>query len=219
MGPILQFIPKIHTEGYKFIAIFLFLSFIGFRFNTAMGWILLILTIACTLFFRNPTRIAPDNASAILSAADGIITSITTLVPPKELDMGDEEVIRISTFLSVFDVHVNRIPIAGKIVKTHYHPGKFISAAMDKSSDENERQLLTIDTGTNRIGVAQIAGLIARRIVCDVKESQMVVSGERFGIIRFGSRVDIFLPKNYTILVKLGQRMVGGESVIAIPQV
>lgn len=217
MGPIFQSIPSIHAEGYKFILIFVVLSAIFFCFSSTLGWSFFLLSIACSIFFRDPERVAPSNQAAIISAADGTITSIATVKPPVELDMGDEEVTRVSTFLSVFDVHVNRIPVAGKIVKMHYHPGRFISAALDKSSDENERQLITIESGNTRVGVVQIAGLIARRIVCHVSEGEAVTAGERYGIIRFGSRVDLYIPKSYSIQALVGQRMVGGETVIALP--
>ena len=218
MGPILQFIPSIHAEGYRFILIFLSLSALFFLFSSTMGWLLLALTVACTLFFRDPSRVSPTNLSAVISAADGIVTAITSIKPPVELEMGDEEVTRVSTFLSVFDVHVNRIPVAGKIVKMHYHPGKFISAALDKSSDENERQLVTIEAGQQRFGVVQIAGLIARRIVCNLQVGETVVAGNRYGIIRFGSRVDLYIPKSHAVQVRVGQRMIGGETVVALPR-
>lgn len=216
MGPVFDSIPSIHAEGYRFIGIFLALALLCFLFSHTLGWILIVLTIACACFFRDPIRVTATT-DAVFSAADGTITSISTVVPPAELDMGQEELTRVSTFLSVFDVHVNRIPVTGKVVTTHYHPGKFVSAALDKSSDENERQLVTIETNNTKIGLVQIAGLIARRIVCHAHVGEDVSAGERYGIIRFGSRVDLYIPKTYTIEVLVGQRMIGGETIIARP--
>ncbi|MDF3047584.1 MAG: phosphatidylserine decarboxylase [Candidatus Midichloriaceae bacterium] len=213
---LLQYLPPIHKEGFLFIAIF-FIASIGLFFvSNSLGWIGIILTIWCVCFFRDPHRIAPLTQEAVVSPADGRIDNITKVKPPKELEMGEEELTRVSIFLSVFDVHVNRIPISGTIKKLYYHPGKFISATLDKASDLNERQSVLIETDNGKqIAIVQIAGLIARRIVCDLDENQSVKSGERFGIIRFGSRVDVFLPKGIEPKVVVGQYMIGGETIIA----
>jgi phosphatidylserine decarboxylase len=211
-----QYLPAIHKEGFLFIAIFLIVTVCLFFVSNTAGWIAILLTIWCVFFFRDPQRVVPLIPDAIVSPADGRVDNIAKATPPKELNMGNEELTRVSIFLSVFDVHVNRIPISGTVKHLHYHPGKFLSATLDKASDLNERQSILIETpGGDKIAVVQIAGLIARRIVCDLDENKAVKAGERFGIIRFGSRVDIFLPKGIEPKVSLGQYMIGGETVIA----
>ncbi len=213
---LLQYLPSIHKEGFLFIGIFLVVTICLFFVSNTAGWLALLLTIWCVCFFRDPERVAPLIEDAIISPADGIVDNIVKARPPKELEMGDEELIRVSIFLSVFDVHVNRIPISGVVKHLHYHPGKFISATLDKASDLNERQSIMIETSKgDKIALVQIAGLIARRIICDLDENKAVKAGERFGIIRFGSRVDIFLPKGVEPKVAMGQYMIGGETVIA----
>lgn len=215
----LKFIPPLHPEGYRFVLIGLALTFCGFWIRIPLGYLGLALTLACALFFRHPNRVTPDRfPDAVVSAADGIVTQIQSMKPPECLGLLDAEVIRVSTFLSVFDVHVNRVPFSGKVVRAQYYPGKFLNASLDKSSDENERQCLTFEHEGVRVGVVQIAGLIARRIVCDLAQGQTGVLGVPFGIIRFGSRVDLYLPKSYEVLVKVGQRMVGGETLVALPK-
>lgn len=213
---LLNYIPQIHKEGYVFIAIAILFTLIAFSFSKSIGIILLIITIWCITFFRDPERVTSPDEKLIVSAADGRVDKIVLVKPPAELNMGDDKVTRVSVFLSVFDVHVNRIPISGTVKVLNYHPGKFLSATLDKSSDVNERQSVLIETkdGTN-IAVVQIAGLIARRIVCDLDENQQVKAGERFGIIRFGSRVDLYIPKKLVVQVLEGQYMIGGETVIA----
>ena len=220
MYDLAKFIPPIHPEGYQYVGIFIGLAVISYLFFPNMFWVCILASLCCAAFFRDPERVSPDDPLAILSAADGIITSITTMLPPSELGFtSDEPVTRVSTFLSIFDAHVNRIPIAGTITATHYHAGAFISATLDKSSDENERQLLTIETkNKTKIGVVQIAGLIARRIICTSHVGDNVYAGQRYGIIRFGSRVDLYIPHHLTIKVKIGQKMVAGETVIALLQ-
>ncbi|NBO19539.1 MAG: phosphatidylserine decarboxylase [Proteobacteria bacterium] len=209
------FVP-IHAAGWPFIAIFAVGALLLSLMSSSLGWVGLILTAWCVYFFRDPARVTPIREGIIVSPGDGVVQKICSVVPPAELDMGTEERTRISIFLSVFDVHVNRIPIAGSISKMHYHAGKFFNAALDKASEENERQLIRITTPEGvHFGLVQIAGLVARRILCDLKEGQSVKTGERFGIIRFGSRVDIYLPSNFTPLVIVGQRAVGGETVLA----
>jgi phosphatidylserine decarboxylase len=167
-------------------------------------------------FFRDPPRVVPGRAGLIVSPADGVVSHVTEAVPPAELGLGAEPLTRVSVFLNVFDVHVNRSPIAGRVERIAYHPGKFLNASLDKASVDNERNGLVLALADGRrIGVVQIAGLIARRIVCNVREGQMLATGERFGLIRFGSRTDLFLPKGVAPLVAVGQRMIGGETVMA----
>lgn len=212
-----NYIPGIHKEGYLIILIFLIITLIFFRFSTIFGVIGVISTVWCICFFRDPERITPLGDSLIISPGDGLVQNISKAFPPTELKMPNEEMIRVSIFLSVFDVHVNRIPISGIIKEAHYRPGKFINASLDKASKDNERQSLFIKAkykNTN-IAVVQIAGLIARRIICDVNNGDEVVGGKRFGIIRFGSRVDVYIPKDVKLNVMIGQRSVGGETVIA----
>lgn len=211
------FLPiRIHPEGWRFIGIFTALSLALFYMAQPLGWLGLILTAWCAYFFRNPKRITPSQEGLMVSPADGVVCSIKTMPPPSEFDMGDAPHFRISIFLNVFDVHVNRIPIGGTIIKTIYHSGKFFNAATDKASDHNERNTLVIELvdGT-KIAVVQIAGLIARRILCNVKKGHSVETGSVYGLIRFGSRMDIYLPQSSYPLIIEGQRMIGGETVIA----
>jgi phosphatidylserine decarboxylase len=207
--------PPIHQEGYLFIAISciatLFLMWID------LGWFGIIITAWIVYFFRDPIRTVPQGEGLVVSPADGIVSLIEyNLNAPIELGLGEQKFNRISVFLNVFDVHVNRIPIAGKITKIHYRPGKFLSADMDKASEDNERNSLVIQTseGQNFVCV-QIAGLVARRIVCNIQEQQQMDIGERYGIIRFGSRVDLYLPADIYPQVVVGQRMIGGETIMA----
>ncbi|RYE06364.1 MAG: phosphatidylserine decarboxylase [Rickettsiaceae bacterium] len=211
-----DFSKIIHREGYIFIISFAAVTFLLASFSTALGWIGFTATMWCAYFFRNPERITPIDDNLVISPADGIVQSISESIPPAELGLGDELMTRISIFLNVFNVHVNRIPIAGKIRALHYNPGKFFNASLDKASIHNERQSVLLETksGHNVIFV-QIAGLVARRIVCDLEEGSEVRSGERYGIIRFGSRADVYLPLKTAILVSVGQTAIGGETVIA----
>lgn len=214
---IINYFPPVHKEGFIFIAIFAVITLLLFMLSkNNLGWIFVILTLWCISFFRNPERVTPVGEDLVVSAADGMVDQIVEALPPVELGMGDEPMTRVSVFLSVFDVHVNRIPVNGTIKALHYHPGQFISATLDKSSELNERQSVLIESKSGHdIALVQIAGLIARRIVCDLDEKQTVAAGERYGIIRFGSRVDIYLPKGVKPLVSLGQYMIGGETIIA----
>ncbi len=206
----------IHPAGWMFIAIFAIISLLLSFIDSFFGYIGLILTAWCVYFFRDPKRVTPMREGLIVSPADGVVQKIVKCTPPAELDLGAGERTRVSIFLNVFDVHVNRIPIEGSISRLHYHEGAFFNAALDKASEENERQSIKITMPDDQtIGVVQIAGLVARRILCDLKEGQSVKTGEKFGIIRFGSRVDIYLPPEATPLVIVGQRAVGGETVIA----
>ncbi len=207
---------RIHPAGWPFITAFALGSLLLMLLWAPLGWIGLVLTLWCIYFFRDPERVTPARPGLIISPGDGMVQKICTVVPPPALDLGEEPHTRISIFLNVFDVHVNRIPVAGIIRKLHYHPGLFLNANLDKASEDNERQLISIATDDGvKIGVVQIAGLVARRILCDLKEGQIVSAGERFGIIRFGSRVDVYLPASASLLVMAGQRSIGGETVLA----
>lgn len=215
-GLMKTFLAPIHNAGWPFIFVFLIVSFFLFAFSLTLGYLGLSLTGWCVYFFRNPRRVTPLDKGLIISPADGIVTKITNVPPPKELKWEKKSLTRISIFLNVFDVHVNRIPVDGTITKVLYYPGKFFNASLDKASEHNERNSLIIKTSTGQeILVVQIAGLIARRILCDVEEGQEVKAGETYGIIRFGSRVDIYLPEDVHAQVIEGQRMIGGETILA----
>ena len=205
----------IHPEGYLFIGIFALVSLVLFIIWRPLGWIGVVLTLWCVYFFRDPARVTPVRDGLVVAPADGKISSVALAVPPAELGLGSESVPRVSIFMSVFDVHVNRSPVSGEVERIVYRPGKFLSADLDKASEDNERNALVIRTPSGRYGVVQIAGLVARRIVCFVKEGQLVSTGERFGLIRFGSRVDVYLPAGTKPLVAVGQYALGGETVIA----
>ncbi len=205
-----------HKAGYPFILGGIVVAVLGLLFWHPLTWLGLIFTLFCLYFFRDPERVAPPRANVFLAPADGLVVSVEPAIPPLELGLPLTPLPRIAIFLSVLDVHVNRAPIAGTITRIAYHAGKFLSAADDKASDENERNSLTIKLASGQeIAVVQIAGLIARRIVCEVTEGQTLFAGERFGIIRFGSRTDLYLPAGTVPLVTAGQRMIGGETVIA----
>lgn len=207
---------RIHPEGWRFIGIFAVITVILFLISQTMGWLGIILTGWCAYFFRNPKRITPTQKGLVVSPADGTVCSIKKLVPPAEFGMGKGSTIRISIFLNVFDVHVNRIPIGGKIIKSIYQAGQFLNAGHDKASDHNERQSLVIQLSDKReIAVVQIAGLIARRIICNAIEGDSIETGAVYGLIRFGSRMDIYLPEGVYPLIIEGQRVIGGETVIA----
>jgi phosphatidylserine decarboxylase len=206
----------IHRDGWKFIAIFAAVSLVLAFVWAPLGWIGLILTLWCVYFFRDPPRVTPVRDGLVVSPADGLVVSVGPVAPPAELDMGTEPMMRIGIFLNVFDVHINRAPMPGTVARTHYHKGKFVNASFDKASDLNERNALriTTDAGVD-IAVVQIAGLVARRIHCDLTAGRRVRAGERFGIIRFGSRVDVYLPDGVQPLVAVGQTTIAGETVIA----
>lgn len=209
-------LAPVHSDGHKFVAIGAVLTLLFFMLWPPIGWLLAVLTAWVVYFFRDPARVTPVRDGLIVSAADGRISSIDKVRPPPELGLGPEERVRISTFLSVFDVHINRAPVTGRIVRSVYIPGAFLNAALDKASEENERRALVIETPSGaEIGVVQIAGLIARRIVTFSREGDSVAAGQRFGLIRFGSRVDVFLPPGRNAIVSVGQRAVGGETVFA----
>ena len=209
-------LAPVHPDGHKFVAVGAVLTLLFFMLWPPIGWLLAALTAWVVYFFRDPARVTPVRDGLVVSAADGRISSIDKVRPPPELGLGPEERVRISTFLSVFDVHINRAPVTGRIVRSVYIPGAFLNAALDKASEENERRALVIETpGGAEIGVVQIAGLIARRIVTFSREGDSVAAGQRFGLIRFGSRVDVFLPPGRSAIVSVGQRAVGGETVFA----
>lgn len=207
----------IHREGWRFIAVFAAVTVLFFWFGfQPIGWIGVVLTAWCAYFFRDPERVTPLVDGLVISPADGRVSAIETVVPPPELDLPREPMTRISIFMNVFDVHVNRSPISARISQLRYVPGLFVNAELDKASEDNERQALTLELkdGT-KIGVVQIAGLVARRIVKFVSEGESLQTGQRFGLIRFGSRVDVYLPKSIAPLACLGQRAVAGETVLA----
>jgi phosphatidylserine decarboxylase len=209
-------IPPIHPEGYPFIGGFALASLILFWLWTPLGWIGTVLTVWCALFFRDPVRVTPIREGIVVAPADGRVSLIMQALPPAELGLGDRPLPRISIFMNVFNCHVNRSPIAGRIDRIAYRPGKFINAELDKASEDNERNSLVISTQNyGRIGVIQIAGLVARRIVSFVREGQQIGAGERFGLIRFGSRLDVYLPEGTKALVSEGQTAVAGETILA----
>jgi phosphatidylserine decarboxylase len=205
-----------HKAGYPFILGGVVVALFGLVLWHPLAWLGLLFTLFCLYFFRDPERVLPPRENVFVAPADGLVVSIEPAVPPVELGLPPVPMMRVATFLSVLDVHVNRAPIAGTVAKIAYHPGLFLSAAEDKASDDNERNsmLLRLPTGQDVV-VVQIAGLIARRILCEVREGQVLGAGERFGIIRFGSRTDLYLPEGCTPLVAVGQRMIGGETVMA----
>ena len=209
-------LPNINKEGWKFFGIFAGITALLAMVWEPLGVIGLVCTVWCYYFFRDPERVTPEIKDVVVSPADGIVQMITKVKAPEELDMGDEEFTRVSVFMSVFNVQVNRAPAEGTIGKAVYVPGKFLNASLDKASKDNERQLLTIKTaGGREIVVVQIAGLVARRILCFAKPGDKYKAGERFGLIRFGSRLDVYLPAGVEPLVCVGQTMDAGETVMA----
>ncbi len=211
-----DFSKIIHREGYIFIVLFAAATFLFASFSQALGWIGFVSTLFCAYFFRNPDRLTPVDDNLVISPADGVVQMITHTPAPSELNMGDEEMLRISIFLNIFNVHVNRSPVSGTVKALHYNPGKFLNASLDKASTFNERQSVVIETeNKSKVICVQIAGLIARRIVCDLENGMNVKAGERYGIIRFGSRVDVYLPGKMIPLVQVGQTAIGGETVLA----
>lgn len=207
----------IHREGWRFIAIFAAVTLLFFWLGyVPLGWIGVVLTAWCAYFFRDPARVTPTTEGLVISPADGRVSAIETVIPPPELDLPREPMTRISIFMNVFDVHVNRSPMPARIAKLTYVPGLFVNAELDKASEDNERQALTLELNDGtKIGVVQIAGLIARRIVKFVNEGDKLEAGQRFGLIRFGSRVDVYLPSSVAPLACLGQRAIAGETVLA----
>lgn len=211
-----QALAPIHPDGWRFIAIAGVLTALLFWVWQPLGWTGAVATLWCAYFFRDPWRVTPMRPGLVMAPADGLVVSVADAVPPAELGLGGEPMQRIAIFLNVLDVHVNRMPMGGRIVKLAYHKGKFLNASLDKASEENERMAIRLATSEGiDIAVVQIAGLIARRIVCHVGESQEVTAGQRFGLIRFGSRTDLYLPRHWTVFAIRGQRVLGGETVVA----
>ena len=209
-------LAPVHRDGFKFIAIAGGLALVFLLVWPPLGWLLVLLALFIAYFFRDPDRVTPMRDGLIVSPADGKVSMIEKVRPPAELGLGDAERVRVSIFLSVLDVHINRAPIAGKIIRSLYIPGQFMNAALDKASEENERRALVIESPAGvQIGVVQIAGLIARRIVTFAHEGDTVGAGQRFGLIRFGSRVDVYLPGGHHALVAIGQLAIGGETILA----
>lgn len=210
------FIKPMHPEGRRFVAIFAAVTVVLFLIAPFLGWIGVGLTVWCYYFFRDPARTTPTRDGLIVSPADGVVSLIEKAVPPAELGMADAPLTRVSVFMNVFNCHVNRAPIAGKVAAVAYRPGKFFNASLDKASVDNERNSLCIEMDDGRqIAVVQIAGLVARRIVCFVNKDTALQTGERFGLIRFGSRLDVYLPDGVAPLVAVGQGMIAGETVLA----
>jgi phosphatidylserine decarboxylase precursor-related protein len=209
------FVP-VHRDGHKFIGIGALVTLVFFIIWPPLGWLAAILTLFIAYFFRDPERATPIRAGLIVAPADGRIIALGPRVPPKEMQLGDAPMTCVSIFLSIFDVHINRAPISGKLIRKVYTPGIFSNAASDTAGEDNERMALVIAAeGGEQVGVVQIAGLIARRIVTFPKEGEFIQAGERIGLIRFGSRVDVYMPLNRGILVGAGQRTVAGETVLA----
>lgn len=210
------FLKPMHPEGLKFVGIFAAVTLLLFLVTPVLGWIGVGLTVWCYYFFRDPVRVTPLREGLVISPADGIVSLIEKAVPPAELGMAADALTRVSVFMNVFNCHVNRNPIEGTVTAVAYRPGKFLNASLDKASDDNERNSLCVQVPDGRqIAVVQIAGLVARRIMCWTTEGQSLKTGERFGLIRFGSRLDVYLPDGVAPLVTVGQTMTAGETVLA----
>tara|TARA_B110000091_G_scaffold119212_1_gene128398 strand:- start:977 stop:1669 length:693 start_codon:yes stop_codon:yes gene_type:complete len=205
-----------HPEGRKFVAIFAVITALLWLVWEPLFWLGVGMTVWCYYFFRDPVRSVAQKSGLVLSPADGVVSLITKIVPPPEMLLGDKPLTRVSVFMNVFNCHVNRAPMAGEVIAITYHHGKFVNASLDKASEHNERNSITIEaTDESRVGVTQIAGLVARRIVCFTKVGSGLSVGERFGLIRFGSRLDVFLPEGIEPAVGLGQTAVAGETILA----
>jgi len=215
-----EFFPPTHREGRPFVLAGFIVALLGFTLvGDLVGWVGAVFTAFCLYFFRNPERRVPDDANVLVSPADGRVCDIQMAPWPLELSGdGNEQRIRISIFLSVLDVHVNRAPCAGRITRIAYVPGKMLNANLEKASTDNERNIICVEREDgDSVAFVQISGFVARRIICDVEEGDMLDAGQRFGIIRFGSRMDVYLPKDYAPVVGMGQMMLGGETIIARP--
>jgi phosphatidylserine decarboxylase len=206
----------IHRDGWKFIGVAAGITLLAFILWQPLGWICLLATAWCVYFFRDPARVTPIRSGLIVSPADGLVVSVGPALPPRELEMGDYPMMRVGIFLNIFDVHINRVPAESVVVDTRYRKGRFFNASLDKASELNERMAIRLRTVDGpEIAVVQIAGWVARRIVCRLTPGQAVHTGERLGLIRFGSRTDLYVPQSWAILVLEGQRVYGGETVIA----
>ena len=208
------FVP-VNREGYPFIAGFAVVTLLLGLFSTSLFWIGAILTAWCAYFFRDPVRVTPLDDRLVISPADGVVSAVGPAVPPRELGLGSGEMTRVSVFMNVFSCHVNRSPVRGKITRIEHRPGKFLTAELDKASQENERNGLVIESPNGVVACVQIAGLVARRIVCWAETGGNIGAGERIGLIRFGSRLDVFMPTDATVKVAVGQTAVAGETVMA----
>ena len=208
-------IVPVHKEGYPFVAAFFVASLVLGWIWDPLFWIGFVLTAWCAYFFRDPERLTPQDDDLVISPADGRVSAIAMVTPPAELELGDQPMLRISVFMNVFNCHVNRAPMRGRIARVAYRAGKFLNADLDKASQENERNGLVIESAHGPIGVVQIAGLVARRILCWSTMNDHLEAGERFGLIRFGSRLDVFLPEGAVPRVSLGQTAIAGETVLA----
>ena len=212
-----DYLPPINSAGYPFIILFALVAFILSLISDFLGWVGFILTLWCVYFFRDPERVIPKKTNVLISPADGkIVFSGLSKSPENLSDNKQLDLNKVSIFMNVFDVHVNRIPISGKVIWLKYIPGTFLNASLDKSSENNERMIVKVEVSKGVfVYVVQIAGLIARRIKCDLTENESVTMGQRYGLIRFGSRVDVYFPKNFNILVNKGQTSISGETIIA----
>jgi phosphatidylserine decarboxylase len=209
-------LAPIHPEGYPFVGVAALASLVLLWMWPSLGWLAVFATVWCAYFFRDPQRVTPVREGIVVAPADGRVSQLANAVPPQELALGEQALLRISIFMSVFDCHVNRSPVAGRIERIVYRAGKFLSADLDKASEDNERNAFVIATAAGqRFGVIQIAGLVARRIVPFVREGEAVAAGQRIGMIRFGSRVDVYLPEGARPLVAEGQTAIAGETVLA----
>lgn len=215
LASIRRLLVPIHKEGYPFIGIGIVASLILGQLWEPLGWLLAVITLWMCYFFRDPERVTPLRDGLVVSPADGRISMIVTVVPPTELDLPPEPMQRVSVFMNVFDCHVNRSPVSGRVAQIVYTPGLFLNAELDKASEDNERNALVIETPATKIGVVQIAGLVARRIVSFIKAGDELAAGDRFGLIRFGSRVDVYMPLTAQLLVGVGQVAIAGETALA----
>ncbi len=216
MRDLLSFIPPMHPEGRRFVLIFAVIALILFLIWQPLGWLGLIATAWCAWFFRDPQRVTPDRPGLVIAPADGVVNLITDAVPPEELGLGDAPLKRVSIFMNVFNVHIVRAPVEAAAVRTSHRPGKFFNAALEKASEENERYSILMRTGGGHdYGVVLVAGLVARRILPFIKQGAHLEAGDRIGLIRFGSRVDVYLPAGLEPLVIVGQTSIGGETVLA----
>ncbi len=216
MRELLSFIPPMHPEGRRFVLIFAAVTLVLFFLWDPLGWLGVIATIWCGWFFRDPERVTPDRPGLVIAPADGIVNLITEAVPPAELSLGDKPLTRVSIFMNVFNCHIVRAPVDGAVIRTSYKPGRFYNASLEKASEENERYSILVRTGgSHEYGVVLVAGLVARRILPFVKQGAHLEPGDRIGLIRFGSRVDVYLPEGLDPLVMVGQTSVAGETVIA----
>lgn len=208
-------LAPIHPDGWRFIAAFVVATLILFWIWTPLGWLGVIATLWCVYFFRDPWRVSPQQSGLVLAPADGLIIAVDETAPPPELGFGDTPMQRVAIFMSVFDVHINRAATTGRVARLAYTEGKFLNASLDKASRDNERMAIRLTTPDGDMGMVLIAGLVARRIVCTLHEGQEVAAGQHVGLIRFGSRAEVYLPRDWTVLALNGQRAVGGETVLA----